>query len=110
MAKFLFVAGGSPIAGAEDEYNEWYEGVHLPAVLDVDGFVAATRYRAVPTQFSETPYAYLTMYEVEADSADDAHTRLMAAAKAGALGSSTASDRDRAGSWFFELTGPRRTS
>jgi hypothetical protein len=50
------------------------------------------------------------MYEVEAESADDAHTRLMAAAKAGALGSSTASDRDRAGSWFFELTGPRRTS
>ena len=110
MAKFLFVAGGSPQPGADEEYSEWYEGTHLPAVLQVDGFVAATRYRAVPTSVSTSPYDYVTVYEVEADDAEEAHIRLLAAAKSGALGSSTVVDRERGVSFFLEPTGPRRTA
>ena len=30
-----------PVIGREDEYNEWYDEVHLPEVLATDGFVAA---------------------------------------------------------------------
>jgi len=109
MAKFLFVAGGSARNGEEDEYSSWYEDVHLPAVLGVDGFVAATRYRSVPTSTSQSPYDFLTMYEVEAPSAEEAHAALLAAAKGGALGSTESSDRSRSGAWFFEAVGTRRT-
>jgi hypothetical protein len=110
MAQFVFIAAGSAQPGHEEEYNSWYENEHLPAVLRVDGFVAATRYRSAPTSLSASPYGYVTIYEVEAESAELAHATLMDAAKSGALGSSAASDRERAGAWFFEPAGERRTS
>lgn len=40
----LFLAFNNP-AGDEEEYNRWYDEVHVPAVLQLDGFVSARRFR-----------------------------------------------------------------
>ena len=49
----------------EDEWNEWYDEVHIPDVLALDGFVAATRWKLVTTP----PYGanYLALYDVHGD-------------------------------------------
>jgi len=110
MTKFLFFAGGAAHPGHEAEYDRWYREEHLPAVLKVDGFQAATRYRAAPTSFSQCPFDFVTLYEVEAETAESAHAALTAAARAGELGSSDASDRSRAAAWFVEEIGPRTSA
>jgi hypothetical protein len=53
----------------EDEYNQWYDSTHVPDVLKVPGFVAATRYKVADTQFGpvDTPGRYIALYEVEVD-------------------------------------------
>jgi len=33
--------------GVEAEFNEWYDGEHVPQLLGVDGFLSAKRYQAV---------------------------------------------------------------
>ncbi|MFC6564742.1 DUF4286 family protein [Actinoplanes utahensis] len=36
----------SPFPGREDEFAEWYDGIHLAEVLALPGFVSARRYAA----------------------------------------------------------------
>jgi hypothetical protein len=45
-----------------DEYNRWYDEVHLPEVLALDGFVSARRYAPVG---DDGPY--ITEFELEGD-------------------------------------------
>ncbi|SOJ57292.1 hypothetical protein MSIMFB_04768 [Mycobacterium simulans] len=46
----------------DQEYNTWYDEVHLPELVALDGFVSARRLRPVD---DEGPY--VALYEIEAD-------------------------------------------
>ena len=66
---YLIVQTG-PVEGCEDDYNRWYENVHIPEVLDLPGFVAAQRFKLSGVQRgSETlPHNnYLVIYELTID-------------------------------------------
>ncbi|HVX23177.1 MAG TPA: hypothetical protein VHB02_17685 [Acidimicrobiales bacterium] len=57
---------------AEDEFNEWYDEVHLKDLLAVPGIVGATRYRLGDVQpgtasVTATTAPYLAIYEIEAE-------------------------------------------
>lgn len=65
----------NPASPAQDaDFNAWYDGTHLPDVLKVSGFVAATRYRAldVPGLGASRPttHAYVAVYELNVDDAE----------------------------------------
>lgn len=59
------VVRSGPAEGREDEFNRWYDEVHLPEILAVPGFVSGRRYRAT----AESEYPYLAVYEIETDGA-----------------------------------------
>jgi len=42
--KTLFVVKSNAQAGREDEYNSWYNNIHLPEILKIDGFLSAQRF------------------------------------------------------------------
>lgn len=69
MAKYTFVVLTNPTAGKEAEYNEWYNGTHIPDVLSVPGFVAAQRFKVSGAQMGKAdhPHSYLALYEIETD-------------------------------------------
>ncbi|MBI2701798.1 DUF4286 family protein [Mycobacterium gordonae] len=46
----------------EQEYNTWYDEVHLPELVNLDGIVAARRLRPVN---GDGPY--IALYEIEGD-------------------------------------------
>jgi hypothetical protein len=46
----------------EEEYNTWYDGIHLAELVAVDGIVSARRLRPVN---GEGPY--VALYEIEGD-------------------------------------------
>jgi hypothetical protein len=78
--RHVLVVHSSPTDGCDREFNQWYESVHVPEILQIDGFVSATRLRAVPSHRGELPeYPYLTLYNVEADSVKIALAALAAA-------------------------------
>jgi len=85
MARAVLVVYSQPRTDAQDrEYNEWYDHVHIPQVLErIPGVRAAARYRISATQLVEQESCpqrrYLTIYEVEADDLPAVRDRLAAA-------------------------------
>jgi hypothetical protein len=68
MAKYSFVVLTNPTPGKEAEYNDWYNKVHIPDVLNVKGMVGAQRFRLADQQMGGQPqHRYLALYEIETD-------------------------------------------
>ena len=63
MPKGVILVHTSPVEGRDDEYNDWYDDVHLMEVLKVAGFTSARRFRTL----GGNAVPYLAIYEVEAD-------------------------------------------
>jgi hypothetical protein len=70
----LYVVFGNPATPEQDaEFNEWYEGTHIPDVLTVPGVVSAQRYkiRQLDREAGKAPkFSYMTVYEIEGDPND----------------------------------------
>jgi hypothetical protein len=63
MAKGIIHVETRPSApDREEEYNTWYDEVHLPELVALDGIVSARRLRPVD---GDGPY--LALYEIEGD-------------------------------------------
>ena len=63
--KTLFVVRSNPIAGREADFNDWYSQVHLPEVLQIDGFLSAQRFRLNDTQMVPgQSFGYMALYEI----------------------------------------------
>jgi predicted Fe-Mo cluster-binding NifX family protein len=52
----------------EDEYNDWYNNIHIPDVLASPGYVRARRY--VHREFRDGRGKYMALYEIETDDID----------------------------------------
>ena len=80
MARYALLVFTNPKEGRDDEYNRWYDEVHLAEVLEVEGFVAARRYNAEPVEGTTFDHRYAAIYEMESDLPPDAlYQRLLAA-------------------------------
>ncbi len=63
MEKQVLIVASECDAAVEDDYNAWYNDVHLPMFMGYDGLKKASRYRLS----TETPGCarYLAFYEFE---------------------------------------------
>ncbi|MCW3003718.1 MAG: hypothetical protein JWQ20_3016 [Conexibacter sp.] len=73
MPDSLFLAMSSPAQGQEDDHARWYDDVHLPEVLGLDGVAAGQRFVLGADQMPEAytpacPYSQAAFYEVSGDS------------------------------------------
>ena len=69
MARYLLLALNGPTDGDGDKetYNHWYDEVHLPDLLELDGIQTAERFEVV---HSNTEWPYVAAYEIETDDID----------------------------------------
>jgi hypothetical protein len=120
VPKHCFVVMTDPVAGREDEYNDWYAERHLPEVLALDGFASAQRFAFAPTgRWDTAPHRYLAIYEVDGDRLDvaaaalgealDASERDVAAGRPPRMARSAALAPAR-GAWWFSAIGERRVA
>jgi hypothetical protein len=81
-----------------DAYHQWYDHVHIPEILGVDGFSSARRLRAADGE------SYLVVYEV--DDIDTAKASMAQAQAAGTMTRPTGVQLDPPPSvqWFVSLT------
>jgi len=63
--RFMLVETDCADPAREGEFNEWYNQIHLPDVLETPGVVRAERYEKIDP--SEGQGKYLAAYEAEAD-------------------------------------------
>lgn len=67
MTKHVLLVFTDPVDGKEDEYNAWYNDVHLGEVLQTDGFVRAQRFKVADLMPGVTDHTYVAIYELETD-------------------------------------------
>ena len=68
MEKWINIVETTCDPSREKEFNDWYDNIHLPDVLETPGFLAARRY--VHKEFRDGRGKYLTIYEIETDDID----------------------------------------
>ncbi|MGB1882952.1 MAG: hypothetical protein ACPHUF_03525 [Gammaproteobacteria bacterium] len=103
--KHVVVVLTEPVDGRDDEYNEYYENLHLDEVLQTTGWDNAQRFRLVDQQGIECPHPYLAFYETEAEDSAEILKRLNDTRKDRVQ--SEALNYATAGLWIFAETGPR---
>jgi hypothetical protein len=74
----IFVALSNETEDTDDEFNKWYDEVHIPDVLAIKGYLSAQRFELVPDatiiDASSVTRRYLAIYELEADDAETVQT------------------------------------
>jgi hypothetical protein len=67
MAKYLFFAfSDCKDPAREKEFNDWYNNMHVPDMLEVPGMISATRWVSADPEKGQRR-KYLAMYELETD-------------------------------------------
>jgi len=101
MARHLLMAFSNPLEGLEDEFNRWYNEVHLDDVLKVPGYISAQRFELSPTQMVPgAPYRYVALYEVETDDLEATSNTLQLMPQE-QLPVSDSWDYERCATWWF---------
>jgi hypothetical protein len=76
--------------GQEEEFNTWYDEVHVPEILATPGFDACRRYRIrrsplAPEGHEDEWGKYLAIYEISGPDLVVAHTELLQRFRSGEL-------------------------
>jgi hypothetical protein len=76
MARYLlFAFSDCKDPAREREFNDWYDNVHLPDMLEVEGLVKATRWMTAENAEGQQR-RYLALYEVETDDIEALNDRI----------------------------------
>jgi hypothetical protein len=96
-----------PSEGKEDEFNDYYENLHLDEVLKSTKWESAQRFKLSDQVGLTCPHEYLALYEVEADKSEDV-LRILNQTRAQRQ-QSDALNKKTAAVWVFSETGPRHS-
>lgn len=99
MGHYKLLVLSDPLDERHDEYNDWYDRVHLPDVLKVDGIVAAQRFRLK----GGGRWRYCAIYEIESDDPEKIVAELQGRAGTEAMPLSDAFDMEN---YYMALAEP----
>ena len=97
MAVAQYVVLTTAKTGRQDEFERWYDELHLDDVVAVEGVIKASRFRIVQQDVSgiDAPqWCSLAIYEIEADNPQEVVARISATAGTMAMPTSEAMSRD----------------
>lgn len=101
--RHVVVVMTEPTEGREDEYNDYYENLHLDEVLASAGWRSGERFKLVDEQGMACPLPYLAFYELEAENSKDVLAQLNATRPQRVQSDSL--NKATAGVWVFAATG-----
>ena len=99
MAKQILLVLSDPVAGREDEYNDWYNNQHLHDVCNAPGFLSARRFKILD---GDAGHRYLAIYEMESDNPKADFARLGELGAAGKMPLTDALDVENVKTLLFE--------
>ncbi len=109
MPRYKMVVYSRPVPGREDEYNDWYQNVHLGELVTLPGFKSAQRFRHARNLVEGDAYPYMSIYEIETDDIDALLDTLRDTAGRGALTMSESIDLTDTSAVVYEEFGPVHT-
>jgi hypothetical protein len=105
MPRYKMVVYSRPAPGREDEYNDWYQNVHLAELVALPGFKSARRFKHARNLVEGDAYPYMSIYEIETDDIDAVLGTLRDTAGRGALTMSESIDLTDTSALVYEEFG-----
>lgn len=103
MANYILMVFTDPMPGQEDEYNRWYDDIHITELLEkVPGIESAKRYTEDATSPESLDRKYLAIYELETDDPNTVMADLARLAESGEMNVSPALDGDNSRLMIFK--------
>lgn len=107
MPQFAYVVLSNPVAGREEEYNDWYTNRHLADVTSVEGFVSAQRFRVADAGAEGAPQQrYMAIYTMETDDPEATVAKLTSLVETGAMQLSDAFSMEDMAIHLYEAISP----
>jgi hypothetical protein len=109
MAIHRLIVFSNPTPGQDDEYNDWYNNIHLAEVVEIPGFVAAQRFELSGDQldgFPTSEHRYLSIYEFDRPPGEPLET-LRQQLESGEIGLPGSIDVDSIRPWAFSSISER---
>jgi hypothetical protein len=101
MAKAVLIVHSRPVEPSrEDEFNKWYDEVHIPDVTSVSGVVSGRRFKKSGGA-DDGGYPYLAIYEIDSDDVDATMKELTDRTANGTFVMSEAFEADGASTGLF---------
>ena len=103
----------NPVAGREDEYNEWYDRYQMPQIVETPTFIAGQRYKLAPIDlpaypgYQQAKHRYMVVYEIETDRLEETKQILWSPANAGRITQSAAFDSSNVDCQIYMPIGSR---
>jgi hypothetical protein len=108
MPRYKMMLLTQPKEGREQEYNHWYDTVHLPQLVAHSAIKQAQRFELRQKIAGEKEYPYLAVYDIETDDIGAVLAELGSASAAGRMSVSDALSPDSWGAVFEEHGPPVR--
>ena len=105
MPRYKMIVMSDPLPGREEEFDQWYQNVHLPEMVALQGFKSARRLRQCATLGARKSYSHAVIYEIETDDIDAVVNNLVQVAEDAELTMSDAMDRENTYAAVYEELG-----
>lgn len=102
MGRYLLLATSGVHEGRQEEFDSWYDGVHLRDVCAVPGVKSGRRFVVHPASPNRPPVPNLAIYEIEADDPVSVLAELGKRIGTGEMAISPALDPEGSGMTIFE--------
>ena len=107
MPQHVYVVLSKPVAGRDDEYNDWYTNQHLADVVAVPGFVSAQRFRPRdPSAECVQVQRYMAIYTLDTDDPESAIAQLTKLVESGEMNMSEAFSMEDMAANLYEAISP----
>lgn len=113
MSKYIMTVQSNPVAGREDEYNDWYDKHHVREIIQTPTFVAGQRYKMAPLKipdragYQKPRHAYMVVYEFETDDLEKTKSALWSPENVARIKQSTSFDSSDVNCHIWMPIGPR---
>jgi hypothetical protein len=86
MPTYRYLMFTNAVEGRDADFNTWYDGIHIPDIMAVEGFKSFERFKVVDSP--HTPgreHSYAAIYELEGDDPNAVLDRLVASFTSGKM-------------------------
>lgn len=102
MGKYVMVVQSQAKDGRDDEYNDWYNTVHIKDICAIPGVKSGRRFESTPVAIGGPGLKYLAIYEIEADDPMAVMAEMGKRASDGTIRTSEALDAPASVLWFYK--------
>src|SRR5687768_3733717 len=102
MTKYVMVVQSKAAPGRDDDYNNWYDTIHIQDICALPGVKSGRRFGATPFALGQAGQPYLSMVEIETDDPGAFMAEMGKRAADGTIRQSDALDLSSVALWIYQ--------